>query len=338
MLTHSTSNYTMQVTAAGSMINASSSSPLKLVDVVFTKNLESLAHTLKKCQIPLLVDDCPALILQFDQQQLLMHQNTTSTGIPLSSSSSSSHECCCPSICSQKQKLITANIKSQTTLNTSNNNNNNNNSNSKICNMCNSLSNAQKKGYDTFLNKYNKCSSSNQSLDLELEVDVDDTSENVTCSTMSLETKANACTCANQINSTINTATIKAGLSSCPRLIATQNELMSTLSKMVSCIGCRTSVERFYKQLVCANNSRQVNLLNLDKNMQRKNVSYSYSGSGNGGNGGRGGRGGFSAGMGMGGNASALDPFIIRANGNLTLKKSFLMDPLSIYKLFYMNW
>jgi hypothetical protein len=68
--------------------------------------------------------------------------------------------------------------------------------------------------------------------------------------------------------------------------------------------------------------------------MQRKNVSYSYSGSGNGG----GGRGGFSAGMGMGGNSSALDPFIIKANGNLTLKKSFLMDPLSIYKLFHLNW
>jgi hypothetical protein len=102
---------------------------------------------------------------------------------------------------------------------------------------------------------------------------------------------------------------------------------------MVSCIGCKTSVERFYKQLVWANNSRQVNLLNLDKNMQRKNVSYSYSGSGNGGS-----RGGFSAGIGMGGNSSALDPFIIKANGNLHLKKSFLMDPLSIYKLFYLNW
>ena len=48
MLTHSTSNYSMQVAATA----ATSSSPLKLVDVVFTKNLESLAHTLKKCQIP----------------------------------------------------------------------------------------------------------------------------------------------------------------------------------------------------------------------------------------------------------------------------------------------
>ena len=317
----------MQV-AASSLINASS--PLKLVDVVFTKNLESLAHTLKKCQIPLLVDDCPALILQFDQQQLLTHQNTAYTGIPLSSSS---HECC-PNVYSQQQQQQqkpTANIKSQATINTSNNN-----SNSKACNICNSLSNAQKKGYDTFLNKYDKCSSSNQSLDLELEADADDASENVTCvscsTTMSLETKADGgCTCANQ--TPINT-TAKAGCSSCPRIVATQNEVMSTLSKMVSCIGCRTSVERFYKQLVCANNSRQVNLLNLDKNMQRKNVSYSYSGSGNGG----GGRGGFSAGMGMGGNSSALDPFIIKANGNLTLKKSFLMDPLSIYKLFHLNW
>ena len=73
MLTHSTSNYSIQQQLQQQQ--TTTLQPLKLVDVVFTKNLDTLAHTLKKCQIPLVVDDCPTLVLQFDQEQLLLHQN-----------------------------------------------------------------------------------------------------------------------------------------------------------------------------------------------------------------------------------------------------------------------
>ena len=97
-----------------------------------------------------------------------------------------------------------------------------------------------------------------------------------------------------------------------PRIVAAQNDLISTLSKLVSCIGCRTSVERFYKQLVAANNSRRLNLTQLDKAMRKKSN--------------------------FGGGGSALDPFIIRSNGDLTLKRSVLMDPQLVYNLFYLNW
>ena len=157
------------------------------------------------------------------------------------------------------------------------------------CNLCNSISNSNKKEYEEFLSKYKNCSLKTNLLEeckpdgknnYEKEAEAEE--EEAVCKSClqheeEIARKEVACTC----------------LSPHPRIVATQNDLMSTLSKLVSCIGCKTSVEKFYKQLVVANNS---------------------------------------------GASSALDPFIILSNGDLTMKRSVLMDPLSVYKLFYLNW
>ena len=48
-------------------------------------------------------------------------------------------------------------------------------------------------------------------------------------------------------------------------LEAKQIDLMNTLSQLVPCIGCRTSVERFYKQLTTKTNQKeQVSQVALD--------------------------------------------------------------------------
>ena len=250
--------------------------PLKLVDVYFTKNQDQLGQQhppLKKCQIPLLVDDCPTLILQFNQQQLFLHHT----------------------------------------------NNENSNINLKsTCNLCNSISNSNKKEYEAFLSKYKKCSSKNSLVD-KCKADEKNNYEDEDEEELEEEAACESCLQHEEEGpeKEVTCTCFKTTISPHPRIVGTQNDLMSTLSKLVSCIGCKTSVERFYKQLVAANNSRRLNLMNLDKNMRKK---LSYGRSNNGGAG------------------SALDPFIIRSNGDLTLKRSILMDPQSVYKLFYLNW
>ena len=305
------------------------SSAMKLVDVFFAPplNLDS-THTqmppppptpLKKCQIPLLVDDCPTIVLQFDQQQLFSPPGAR------------------------------------------------NHAHATACNLCSSASSpslpvSHRKDYELFFNKYVKCCSNSGKHQDEKDEDecepsseLDDSSAATVTACRVCYAKASplkadtVCTCNVKNGSPRNerkvasspspsSSSSSSSLSSSssppcspvplkrPRIVATQCNLMHTLSKLVSCIGCRTSVERFYKQLVVANNSRQVNLLHLDKNMQRKSQSYA------------GGKGRMSYAGGGGGSASALDPFLIRSNGDLTIKKSVLMDPQLIYKLFYLNW
>jgi len=75
------------------------------------------------------------------------------------------------------------------------------------------------------------------------------------------------------------------------RVEAEPADLIDTLNKLVPCIGCRTSVERFYTSLIEMNRSED----------------------------------------------SILDPFSINENGNLSLSNAMLSNPLSIYKLFYIN-
>ena len=79
-------------------------------------------------------------------------------------------------------------------------------------------------------------------------------------------------------------------------------DLQNTLGQLMPCIGCRASVERFYKQLV-----QQLKHTNTGK--QRKNAEKKFS--------------------------YALDPILIDSQGNLTLKKALLQNPVSIFKLFY---
>jgi hypothetical protein len=281
------------------MLNSTANIHMKLVDAFFEKNLDNLPQSLKKCQIPLQVEDCPTFVLQFDQQQLLFHQSLS-----------------CPK--SLKNRVTTTTTTTTTSMRTNNS----------PCNLCNSISNSNKKDYEIFLNKYNKCSSSNANeLDNESDFEDDDQCsggeeedeyDEAECNLCLSQKKSNSnnleekattgCTC-NITNGKRNASPkSQRKVSPHPRIVATQNDLMNTLSKLVSCIGCRASVERFYKQLVAANNGRRVNLLNLDKNMQRKNQF-----------------------------GSALDPFIIRSNGNLTIKRSAMMDPQLVYKLFYLN-
>ena len=81
---------------------------------------------------------------------------------------------------------------------------------------------------------------------------------------------------------------------------AKPDELMNTISQLVPCIGCRTSVERFYKQLVA---KQQIS--SNKKLLKCSNF--------------------------------ALDPFLINQNGNLTLKKSVMSNPMLIFKLLYIN-
>lgn len=77
---------------------------------------------------------------------------------------------------------------------------------------------------------------------------------------------------------------------------AVPNELMSTINQLIPCIGCRASIERFYKNL----RTKQTG--------SKKNSN------------------------------STLDPFLINStNGNLSLKKAILLNPMSIFKLFYIN-
>ena len=77
-------------------------------------------------------------------------------------------------------------------------------------------------------------------------------------------------------------------------------DLTNTLSSLISCVGCRTSVERFYKKLIYSSQLKQ----------SKFSTSSSYL---------------------------PLDPFIIKQNGNITVKKSLLANPELVYKLFYMN-
>jgi hypothetical protein len=83
-------------------------------------------------------------------------------------------------------------------------------------------------------------------------------------------------------------------------LEAKQIDLMNTLSQLVPCIGCRTSVERFYKQLTTTTTTAT---------NQKEQVSQ-----------------------------VALDPFCINLNGNLTVNKSIMLNAKSFYELFYSNW
>ena len=81
---------------------------------------------------------------------------------------------------------------------------------------------------------------------------------------------------------------------------AKPDELVNTISQLVPCIGCRTSVERFYKQLVAKQQ------ISSNKKLL-KSTNF------------------------------ALDPFLINQNGNLTLKKSVMLNPMLIFKLLYIN-
>lgn len=87
-------------------------------------------------------------------------------------------------------------------------------------------------------------------------------------------------------------------LSSITSIEAEPNKLIDTINQLVPCIGCRASVERFYKQLVVKQtaNKRFQKIGNL-----------------------------------------TLDPFLINQNGNLSLKKAILLSPMSIFKIFYIN-
>lgn len=79
---------------------------------------------------------------------------------------------------------------------------------------------------------------------------------------------------------------------------AEPDKLISTINQLVPCIGCRSSVERLYKQLVVkqTTNKRFQKIGNL-----------------------------------------TLDPFLINQNGNLSLKRAILLSPMSIFKIFYIN-
>ena len=137
---------TASTTSTPHVTTNANTSALKLVGVYFAKNLDNLAQQqahLKKCQIPLFVEDCPTFILQLDQQQLLMHHNLTVA-----------HECSNNSQSKQVQ------LKHSTNSTTSSHPVKNISANTS-CSVCNSMSNATRKDYDAFLNKYNKCSSSN---------------------------------------------------------------------------------------------------------------------------------------------------------------------------------
>lgn len=78
-----------------------------------------------------------------------------------------------------------------------------------------------------------------------------------------------------------------------------QANLMKQLSKLINCIGCRTSIERFYKQLVKLTAST----------VNENNNKFS----------------------------TAIDPFFIDPNGYLTIKENIINDPSTVYSLFYLN-
>jgi hypothetical protein len=83
-------------------------------------------------------------------------------------------------------------------------------------------------------------------------------------------------------------------------------DLLNTLSQMVSCIGCRASVERFYKQIA----QKQHDQSSGSSNCSISNNKYSFK--------------------------YMLDPFVLGAHGCLTLRPSFI-NPFAIYSLFYAN-
>ncbi len=74
-------------------------------------------------------------------------------------------------------------------------------------------------------------------------------------------------------------------------LEAKSTDLINNINKLIPCIGCRTSVERYYTSLI-----------EMDRNKY-----------------------------------SILDPFLITKNGDFTLNNQIIFDPLSIFKLFYVN-
>jgi hypothetical protein len=95
-----------------------------------------------------------------------------------------------------------------------------------------------------------------------------------------------------------------------PIIEAKPDELINTIGQLISCIGCRTSVERFYKQLVAKQQNHSVSLtLSSSANSKRTQKLTNF----------------------------ALDPLLINQNGNLTLKKSLMLNPMLIFKLLYIN-
>ena len=85
-------------------------------------------------------------------------------------------------------------------------------------------------------------------------------------------------------------------------------DLLNTISQVVTCIGCRTSVERFYRQLV----QQQVQKCSAEHD-PTVNVNV------------------------MACNTKVLDPIVVNSNGSLTLKQSLADRPASLYSLFYLN-
>jgi hypothetical protein len=109
------------------------------------------------------------------------------------------------------------------------------------------------------------------------------------------------------------------------------SDLLNTLTQLVPCIGCRTSVERFYKQLLSStndlisNNDRinsRLNDLNGDNNCNiLNNDEFSFDDM-------------------LCNNKNvlsfALDPLVIYKNGYLSINEN-LFNSKSLFELFYMH-
>ena len=80
-----------------------------------------------------------------------------------------------------------------------------------------------------------------------------------------------------------------------------QATVLNQAAQVVSCIGCRTSIERFYKHLI-----------KYTTGSKKKNNDTTTS--------------------------CALDPFVIDMHGDLTINESFWHDPFQVYTFFYLKW
>ncbi|CAF0911716.1 unnamed protein product [Brachionus calyciflorus] len=77
-------------------------------------------------------------------------------------------------------------------------------------------------------------------------------------------------------------------------LTTTKTDLMNTISSLVSCVGCRASLERFYR--------------NQTHKLTRNNSSNNFS--------------------------NVIYPFLIKSNDTLTLNRCILNDPFKLYSIF----
>jgi hypothetical protein len=89
-------------------------------------------------------------------------------------------------------------------------------------------------------------------------------------------------------------------------IVCNLSDIINSLSQLVSCIGCRTSAERFYKLLTVqqdeiANERQRTNKINSDES----HISE----------------------------LSALYPLVINVNGDLTICESLTKDPLHVYQI-----